>query len=227
MVFVRYYPYFCLSIALMALFSVIFMANRKFRPLLVLSGAGSAFFSLSSIIFVPEYWQPVRILNLSIGVEDLLFSFANGGIVWFFSILPIRNRMSVHFKPAGVVSTFLILSSLGAILWSFLFWILGSVMPSLLLSMAVTGGVLIYKNNRYWSLSLSGACGFTLLYMTLLAGAGTCSPMFHNQWTYENLWGVLFLGFPVEEYFWAFGFGAVFPLIMASSFGLRVLEKQA
>ena len=100
-------------------------------------------------------------------------------------------------------------------------------MPGLFLSMIAVGSALLYSKKQYWFLSLAGACGFILFYIILIAGIGICYPSMHTQWTLENLWDVNFLGFPLEEYIWAFGFGAVFPLIMASSLRLEIFEYRS
>jgi hypothetical protein len=179
-------------------------------------------YSLSAVFFVPEYWQPVLILKFPVGLEDMLFSFANGGIVTFISLSVVRGRMSLNFSAGDLLIKYLLCSNLGALLCWFTYRAGIPVMTSCLIAMPVVGLALLAKNWRHWPLSMVGALGFTLLYMGVTALVGIGFPDFHQQWTMENLLGVRFLGFPVEEYFWAFGFGAVFPLIMAYAMGVTV-----
>jgi hypothetical protein len=35
-----------------------------------------------ALLFVPAYWHPKLIVAIPVGVEDVLFSFANGGLAW-------------------------------------------------------------------------------------------------------------------------------------------------
>jgi hypothetical protein len=220
------YPYLCCSLLLFAIFMLFFSLGKPFRKVMLLGGLASAMYSLSAVFFVPEYWQPVLVLKFPVGLEDMLFSFANGGIVMFISLSVVRGRMSLNFTAGNLLIKYLLCSNLGALLCWFTYRAGIPVMTSCLVAMPVVGLTLLVKNRRHWPLSVMGALGFTLLYMVVTALLSLRFPDFHRQWTMENLLGVLFLGFPVEEYFWAFGFGAVFPLIVAYSLGITVAPRR-
>ena len=214
------YPYLFMSIMLFIVFLFLFRISRSLRPLLFLGGAASALYSFTSPIFVPAYWEPVRLGHYFVGLEDMVFSFANGGIACFFAIWPFRNRIKIHYSPGSVFLKYLFWTAFGAF-FSYLMKFTGSsVMFCFLFAMLITGAALIFKRSGYWQLSFSGGPPFTILYMGIIFITGLLFPSFHTQWTHENLWGIRLLGFPIEEFIWAFGFGAVFPLIMASGFGL-------
>lgn len=214
------YPYLHMSILLFYAFMLLFRINRNLRPLLVLGGIASTFYSFTSPIFVPAYWEPVRLGNLFVGLEDLVFSFANGGIVCFFALWPLRKRIQIRCTVRNTFLRYLFWTSFGAFFSYLIKMAGGSVMFCFLFAMLITGSVLIVKNRGYWRLSLSGGPSFTILYFGIIFISGMLFPSFHTQWTHENLWGIHFSGFPIEEFIWAFGFGSVFPLIMASGFGL-------
>jgi hypothetical protein len=220
------YPYLCWCLSLSAIFLLIFSLGKRLRKVMLLGGMASAMYSLSAVFFVPDYWQPVLVLKSPVGLEDLFFSFANGGIVAFISLSAFRDRIILNYSPGEMVIKYLLCSNLGALLCWFIHQAGIPVMTSCLLAMPVVWLALLVKNRRHWPLSLMGALGFTLLYMVVTALLGLRFPDFHQQWAMENLLGVLFLGFPVEEYFWAFGFGAVFPLIMAYALGIQVAARR-
>ncbi|MEX1311433.1 MAG: lycopene cyclase domain-containing protein [Candidatus Sulfomarinibacteraceae bacterium] len=216
------YPYLVLSLVLFAIFMVVFARTRRHRSLLIFSGLGSAAFSFSSFVFVPEYWDPVRVWSLVVGPEDLVFSFANGGIVWYLAtwrrrVLPADDR-----SVAAFVARFLGWSLLG---------VASSIPPHLagfapmtccFFSMAVVGTALLISRPDLRMLAATGALGFSTLYTAIGVMTMITFPSFTTQWTHENLCGLAVLGLPLEETAWAFGFGAIFPLIVASSAKIRV-----
>lgn len=221
------YPYLCWCLLLYLIFFVAFTLARRFRKVMLLGGMASALYSLSAIFFVPDYWQPVLVIQAPIGLEDMLFSFANGGIVAFISLSAVRGRMRFNYSPGGLLIKYLLCTNLGALFCYFFYQAGVPVMTCCLMAMPVVGLTLLIKNRRHWPLSVMGALGFTLLYMAVTALLSLRFPSFYEQWTMENLLGVRFLGLPVEEYFWAFGFGAVFPLIMAYAMGITLEGRKA
>ncbi|MDZ7697880.1 MAG: hypothetical protein U5R49_13465 [Deltaproteobacteria bacterium] len=84
-------------------------AHRK--PLL-LSGLLSAPCSLTTFYFVPEYWRPVRLFDLPIGIEDTLFSFSTGIIAWFLvGIFYNGSTLETGLKP--VLKRYCVLGGIG------------------------------------------------------------------------------------------------------------------
>ncbi len=220
------YPYLCWCLLLTAIFVLFFFLAKRFRKVMLWGGSASAMFSLSAVFFVPDYWNPVLVIQAPIGLEDMLFSFANGGIVAFISFSAFRDRIRFNYSLSGLLIKYLFCTNLGALLCYFFYRAGVPVMTCCLLAMPVVGVVLLVINRRHWPLSLIGALGFTLLYMAVTGLLSLRFPTFYRQWTMENLLGLRFLGFPVEEYFWAFGFGAVFPLILASAMGITWVTRK-
>ena len=221
----RDHPYLCWSIMLFVIFLVTYLTAKQFRPLMVFSGIASAVYSLTAVFFVPEYWEPVLVLKSLVGLEDLLFSFANGGIVCFLSLWPVRKRISIKFTFSGLLNRYLGWTFIGAII-CYVFRKTGAtIMGCCMMAMIIIGVTMLFKNKRFWLLSLTGAIGYTALYIGVMTVLGQWFPSFHTQWNFENLWGYRFLSFPLEEFVWAFGFGAVFPLIMAFAFGITLNDS--
>jgi len=216
------YPYLFSSILLITVFSVIFILAKRFRKVMVIGGIASALYSLSAVFFVPDYWRPVLVIRSAVGLEDLLFSFANGGIVCFLALWPVRKRMQLRYTWRGLHKQYWTWTLFGMILCYLLHKAGVQVMTGCLIAIFVLGLILLVRRVQFWPLCLAGACGFTCLYTGVLGIVHLWFPSFHTQWTLENLWGYRFLSFPLEEYAWAFGFGAVFPMIMAFALELTL-----
>jgi hypothetical protein len=216
------YPYLVFSLSLFAIFLLLFTQARHQRPLLVFSGLGSAAFSFSSYVFVPEYWDPVRVWSLVVGPEDLVFSFANGGIVW--SIASWRRLVLPGFERSGAIfaKRFFGWTLLGLASSAPPHFAGFSSMTCCFCAMAVVGCVALISRPDLLKFAIAGAVGFSCLYTVLGVAIMIALPDFSTQWTHENLSGVDLLSLPIEETLWAFGFGAVFPLIVASSANVRL-----
>lgn len=216
------YPYLVFSLILFAIFVLLFVRARRHRTLLVLGGVGSAAFSFSSFVFVPEYWDPVRVWSLVVGPEDLVFSFANGGIVWSLATRRCRVHPSFDRSWRSFAARFVGWTVLGLASSALPHFAGFSAMTCCFYSMTVVGGVLLLSRPDLLKLSLAGAVSFSSLYTVIGVTMMIAFPDFSAQWTHENLCGAVILSLPVEETLWAFGFGAVYPLIVASSAKVRL-----
>jgi len=70
------YPYLVASLVLLMISMTGYWVFPKRRRALLLSGLLSIPCSLTTFYFVPEYWQPVRLFDFPLGVEDIFFSFS-------------------------------------------------------------------------------------------------------------------------------------------------------
>ena len=94
------YPYLFCSLLLAALGTLgVAVSPRRLRWHTVLSGLLSVPFAFASVLFVPQYWNPVRVLSAPVGVEDLLFSLSTGAIAWLIATGFVRDRMAVPPSP--------------------------------------------------------------------------------------------------------------------------------
>lgn len=173
--------------------------------------------SFLTVLFVPEYWQPIRLFGWLLGIEDVLFSFATGILVWALA--------SWHLPP----QTFLLMPGFRAVGRRFLnVWLLGgglfsmlsltvemALMPRVLLVMLITCLVAGWQQRTLLPVFLKTACVFSLCYIVLLGMSGWVFPEFARQWTWRNLSGITLFSFPVEEFAWAWSFGFSWSMIMA------------
>jgi hypothetical protein len=178
-------------------------------------------FCLYEIFFIPEYWAPSTILDRHVGLEDVLFSFATGGIAWLVPALAMGGTITLTWHPRRFLRRFAGGAGLG-ITSSLILWGLGlSIMTAVLLCIGVGIVVLAWRFPRLHTLALAGAAGFGLLYSLVLASLFMLLPDFASQWTPSRLSDARLAGLPAEEILWACGFGAVWPRFVAYVFDAR------
>ena len=205
---------------LLAVFTAGFWASTRHRTTILWSAVFSAPTSFYTFLFVPEYWKPVRLGNAIVAIEDMLFSFSTGGIVWFLAVQLVGSKYTVRPDIRRTVPRYLTLVVFGFILWVTRELRLG-VMYEALIGMVFLGIVLIIRRPSLWRLPLGGCFGFAIFYALGLFVFLQFFPHFGGQWNHESLWNARFLGLPLEELAWAVAFGFVWPLAMAYVFDAR------
>ncbi len=217
------YPYLALSLALLIIFVAGLVVSQEQRRLMLLSGLLSAPFALASFFFVPEYWNPVRVANFLTGPEDIMFSFANGGIVWLLATWLVQRRITLGLQTGRLLRRYIVCTSSSvALILVCRFSGLG-VMTSVMVGIVALGVLLLWRRGQLWPISVAGGIGFTLLYLVSVGAVSAIWPDFLLQWNADNLWGPSLLRVPLEEVVWAFGYGAVWPLLMAYVFDARLV----
>ncbi|MGH2348462.1 MAG: hypothetical protein ACRDFT_03225 [bacterium] len=188
-------------------------APRHRTPALV-SAAICAPSAVFAFLFVPAYWHPKLIVAIPVGIEDVLFSFANGGLAWLM-ISGGRGALRLRIDLAAIARRWLLMAAIFSPLLAAILWIGLPVMPAVLLCAAVACGVLLWRQPWHRGLAAKGALAFSAFYGSLLWMAFQLWPEFLHQWNAQALSGVLIAGMPAEEIGWAVAYGAVWPLFMA------------
>ena len=222
MAFFSTYPYLLMSLTLLVIFLLCYLAGGKQRRPMLLSALLSAPFGFLSVHFVPVYWNPVRIAEFGAGIEDIIFSFSNGGIVWFMVTLPVRNRLLVDIHTKRVLLRYGGCSVVGLSLGIIPLSLGYDPMHVSLAGISIMGIALLLLRREFWRLSVVGTVSFGLLYTIICIASFLLNPDFLRQWNLEALTGYIILGVPVEEIIWSIAFGAVWPLIAAYSFETRI-----
>lgn len=182
---------------------------------MLVSGLLSAPFAFYSPLFVPEYWRPERLMVLVTGCEDLVFSFANGVIVFGLGagalppakvwIEKLRPRPLRFVIPCLLVFPAMIgLKAVG----------LGTMAATLICISLVCLFCLINQRLKTINLSLVAGAGFGLLYLLVLRLSLSIFPEMNTWWASNGLAGIWGWGVPLGEILWAVMFGATWPLFM-------------
>ncbi len=202
----------------------LWLVPRHRTPVLlsaVLGVPGAAY----SLVFVPTYWNPVRILALPIGIEDVLFSFANGGLVWLL-VAVWTPGIRVSINVATVAKRWLAVTAAFTLLLVVIARAGVPVMHAGLVGAAVIFGAMLWLRPAYWPLAVRGAIAFTILYGAILFGSLQLWPGALSQWNTRVLSGIVFLGAPVEEIIWALAYGALYPVVMAFFLDARMPQRR-
>jgi hypothetical protein len=208
------YPYFGICLILFVFLSLLWVLLPNQRQFMILSGLLSMPYGAASIVFVPEYWKPVLIIKSQTGLEDILFSLINGFLVWAIATVGMARSYLQNLQPHFLLPRYWFCTGIGIGL-SALIWFSGHpIMSAALVSMAGLGLFILWRRKDLWKVALTGALGFSLLYLLALKGVLLLNPDFLNQWNHANLSGICLGGIPMEEIIWALGYGGVWPLFM-------------
>jgi len=220
---VRTYPYLVGSLIMLAVFLLgLRVCPRQQRWPMILSGLLMAPFSLPLMWIEPEYWHPTRVALFPIGPEDILFTFACGGVVWLISIWLVRDRFAVNLNPARMARRYL-LGTLGGLAMGGVCRLYGAgPMTAIVLSSALFALPIFWLGGRLWQLAVAGLSGFTILYFAGLKAVFMLSPGSVSQWNAAGLWGPQVLGVPLDEIAGAAAFGLAWPLFAAYLFDARL-----
>jgi hypothetical protein len=92
--------------------------------------------------------------------------------------------------------------------------------------MVGVGALLVSLRPQFWMMPLLGGFAYPVLHLVMASWCLRIWPHALTQWNIANLSGVLLLGVPVEELEWAFGFGIMWPLLMAHVLDARLIRSQ-
>lgn len=211
MSFLQTFPYFFFSLILFVVALICLATCTRYRKPIILCGLLAAPAGFLEIFFVPNYWNPVRLFDFFVGVEDFIFSFSVGIIACTLAFSPYWRRFSWDIHPSTILKRFafvypLFVASLAILQYSGL-----NVMAAALLSMLGVALVLNNSMKELWPVSAVGALGFSLFYFILMKAGFALWPHWLQQWSFGNLSGYHGLGVPLEEIAWAFLYGAIHP----------------
>jgi hypothetical protein len=178
-----------------------------------------------SLLLVPVYWNPNRIMFLGIGVEDFLFSFFAGGLIWFGVLLFLRKKMVIHYNPKQIFIRYFICISFGISSIFILYFIgINDMLNPFITMILIIVIILIYKK-VYFPIFLFESLASVLVYTLGLKIALTVWPDLMQSWTWKNLWGISLFGIPVEELAWAFLYGGSWSLSVAFLLNVDIKKK--
>ncbi|MFV2073015.1 MAG: lycopene cyclase domain-containing protein [Thermoanaerobaculales bacterium] len=207
----------------LAIGAVLFPTQR--RAMLV-SGLLSAPFALASVLFVPEYWRPKRIAVFLAGPEDLLFSFAGGGLVWLAATGLVRPHPTVSLRAGRVARRYLTLTVTFFLMVLACKYVLGlTTMMGVFISGGLHWVALLTIRPDLLRFSATTGLGYSFAYTLFCILVFAVWPGFSNQWNWGNLIGLTIAGVPIEESIWALVFAACWALGMGYAFEVRLPDK--
>ena len=211
------YPYLVGSLVLLTLSVMGLICRPKQRKTILASGLLSLPGCLTTFLFVPAYWNPVRLFNASLGIEDILFSFSTGMIAWTIGSLLIRKPL-VPTMGMRMLVRYAKVVAMGAALVALMQMTTISIMTQALIGIVCIGVFLLW--NRFWVLPAALWTGlvFALLYTGFMAVMLLPFPDLLSQWTHAELYGIYVIGIPLEEILWSLVYGACWVITIAYLF---------
>jgi len=186
----------------------------------------SAPMALTSILFVPQYWPPPSLFDLDqrirVGIEDVLWAAAVGGIASVVAEILLKERLSAlrkgvrkrHLAPFVVVVVVFIV---------FEFWHPGKTIYNTIVAFAIGAVVIAVLRFDLIPTMLIGALSFALLYFALFLVFLFLYPGFiQRYYNIPNLLGIYLLGVPIEELLFAGTGGAIWSVAYEYVQGYRL-----
>jgi Lycopene cyclase len=182
--------------------------------------------ALTSLLFVPQYWTPPSLFDLDlkirVGIEDLLWAAAVGGIAAIVGEISLGERLAArrksrhkrHYAPFFVAAVVFLGLEVG---------LHRKTMTSTIVALAVCALVLAYLRRDLILLMLVSAASFTVLYFVLFLIVLALYPEFvRHYYNLPNLMGLFALGVPIEELLFAATGGAVWSVAYEYVHGYRL-----
>ncbi len=228
-----HYAWLIGSLSGLAIWCLIYAGHRRLRRQMLWASLWTAPLGLTEKLFVPAYWDPPSLFDLTkktgFDLESILFAFAIGGVasvlyelVFQARLVPMgaaerhRKRHRLHrlalLSPVLFFVLFLVTTDWNPIYCFVVACVLGSLAAMVcrpdLAGKMIAGGLL-----------------FTGLYFLFFAGLLIVFPEFvRTVWNLSALSGVLILGIPLEEYLFAFSFGMLWSGLYEHIFWQRIIS---
>ena len=224
--------YVLFALASLVPFALVSLIDRRQRRVALICALGAAPVGLADYLFVPEYWSPSHLVGQALSIEGVVFSFGNGGMLWFLAALPVRRRAISAIDSVRLGRRYLLWLAIGFVvfltIWHRGFAVVDlGVMEAALVSLVVVGTALAVIRPDAWPIMLSGGLGFGAYYAAQLALLSAVAPEFATAWAPTTLAGNTFRGFPIEEVAWAIIYGGVWALATAYGCDVRIRPRGA
>ena len=209
------YVWLTWSLLFLVPWGIVFFLFPRFRTKIWKASLYTAPFGLTEPLFVPEYWNPPTLFDLAqrtgFDIESLIFCFGIGGIaVVLYDLMNPhkaadleqheRSAKRHRFHRLILFSPFIIFTGLSFFSWN-------AIYPGIIAMLAGGVGTIWCRPDLFKRTGIGGAI-FVAYYFIFLFGLEPLSPGYVARiWNLENLSGISLLGFPIEEFLFALGFG--------------------
>lgn len=209
------YVWLTWSLLFLVPWGIVFTLFPRFRAKMWKASLYTAPFGLTEPLFVPEYWNPPTLFDLAqrtgFDIESLIFCFGIGGIavVLYDLISPHkatdlaqheRNSTRHRFHRIILFSPFIVFIALGFFPWN-------AIYPGIIALLVGGVGTILCRPDLLKRTAIGGTI-FVAYYFVFLLGLELLSPGYIARiWNLKNLSGISLLGFPIEEFLFALGFG--------------------
>lgn len=215
--FMKAYPYLCTNTISTAFLLIVgwFVLTRAQWKTMVLCGLANVPCFVFLVLLENEYWSPVRLGGLALGIEDILCSFAVAAMGWFVIGLFFADRIPLLVRGKILLLRYAILATLSGITFLLLSSLMNlSGMTALILTCLVVAAVMFLARRSLWPVVLVSLLGFPIFYLCIVKVYFLIWPEFVHQWNSTTLWGKPVFGIPLGEITWSVVFGVYWPLFV-------------
>ena len=225
------YAYLIGTIVFFVPWVIFFYLRKDLRREMLLTSIAIAFGSVFTAYYwwTKDWWHPETITGTSVGIEDFLLGFSNGGIgAVAYEVFFKKREYKIKDNSSQVEG--LAITLLTFSLLSFLFW--GFELSSFIASsIAQLAGILLmfyYRRDLLWNGLFSGVLMVLISIPAYLIPEWLSPGTRENSWHYELLSNIRVLGIPIEDLIFYFIFGMwIGPLYeLYYSKGLRKYPKK-
>jgi hypothetical protein len=221
--------YFFGALLFSAVWLALFMFDRRHRRQILWGSAFSAPFALTGFLFMPEYWTPPSLFDLDarigIGIEDILWSAAVGGIASAVVEIAFASRLAPLRKRGGNPHRWapLIIVATGIVLLELFFP--DKSIYNMIVAFSLGFVSLLTVRRDLWFHGIRGGVIFAAVYMLLFVWFLSFYPEFVDRYyTHSNLWRTYWLGVPAEEFLFAISGGALWTVMFEYYHGLKFVQ---
>lgn len=224
------YAYFIYSNVALFIWLVLFLYRRDVRKEMlfvsILTGLGGLF--ADALVYTKDWWKPEYVLGSVIGLEDIIFGFAIGGIsaVIYEEIFMKRHYKDRKIIPSNLLELVFVLSFSITFVITFWFLNLHSFISNIIAySIAIAIIYATRKDLILYSL-LSGSL-LVLVSMPLFWITLVFYPTWvQDTWLLHNLFGKLILGIPLEDLVWFYFTGLFIGPLYEFWYGYRTAKRK-
>lgn len=224
-------PWLTFALLFLCIWFVFYIFFPKRRKEMFWTSIFTMPFGLTEPLFVPEYWSPPSLFDLAartgFDIESLIFCFSAGGIgaILYEIISPVKHKkISKSEKRQHHYHLFAIASPVLVFLVLYFFTSLNPIY-SASIAMIIGGIAAILCRPDLKKKILVGGCLFFALYFILFFFFVHLYPGIVQQvWNLAALSGILILGIPLEELFFAFSFGMLWSSVYEHVLWYRLVK---
>lgn len=209
------YAYLISALIFLFIWLILYLYRKDLRhKMLKMSLILAPFGPLSQLLYIRDYWRPELFNGWVIGLEDIIFSFAIGGIASviyedFFGKKYVKRHLPRHRMSMLTIVLFVVIfMAIGNLYLGY-----NSIYVSILVFLIIGLFVILLRHDLLKDAIMSGllmACLMSLFYFGshLILGK-VFDDIIQRWWITGNISGVLIFGLPIEELAWGFGLGFI------------------
>ncbi|MEI6645339.1 MAG: carotenoid biosynthesis protein [bacterium] len=224
MEFVRTYPYLVANVPVLVvvLFTTLFIARGPYRRSALLSGLICLPAAPLALLHEGIYWSPVRWGGGHFGIEDVLFAFLCGCLVWLLAAWPFRCRLEIDGRVSMCIRRYLLITALYTVTCVLLWYAGLKGLANTMVGATVPVIVALILRRTLWPVAALGVLLFVPLYTLIVKGQFLLWPDFVLQWNRTGQRATSLLGIPITELEWAVAFAMQWPLLVGYILGVRI-----